>query len=66
MRKDYEICGDIFIAMAFVTFVLGVMFRLLGIHQIIWNITNESLLKTSFWCLMFSIALSLLDMAKKK
>ena len=66
MRKNYEICGDIFIAAAFVTFILGVMFRLLGIGHIIWNITNTSLIKLSFWCLLFSIALSLMDIAKKQ
>ena len=65
MKKNYLICGDIFIAAAFSAFIIGSVTYLLGIKYIIWNITSLSLVKLSYWCLLFSIALSLMEMAKK-
>ena len=65
MKKDYLICGDLFIATAFATFVLGIVFKLLRIGDIALGITPQALLKTSFWCVLFSMALSLIDMASK-
>ncbi len=65
MKKEYLITGDVFIAASFVTFILGGMFKLIGINVILWSITPMSLLKFSYWALLFSIALSLIDIAKK-
>ena len=65
MKKNYLIGGDLFIASAFVTFIIGAVLYLLGIRVILWNITPVMLVKLSYWCLLFSIALSLIETAKK-
>ncbi len=65
MKKNYLIGGDIFVASAFVTFIVGGVAYLLGIKYIIWNVTSLEFVKLSQWCLLFSIALSLMDMARK-
>ncbi|MCM8823147.1 MAG: hypothetical protein NC822_00525 [Candidatus Omnitrophica bacterium] len=65
MKKDYLVCGDIFIAGGFVTFIVGVFLKLVGINEIILGVTSLELIKVSYWFLLFSIALSLIDIAHK-
>ena len=65
MKKDYLIGGDLFIASAFASFIIGAVLYLLGVRVILWNITPVVLVKFSYWCLLFSIALSLIETAKK-
>ncbi|MFH1767707.1 MAG: hypothetical protein ABH858_00915 [Candidatus Omnitrophota bacterium] len=66
MKKNYLVCGDIFIAVAFSTFIIGTVVRLLNIKTIFLGITPGHLWKLSVWCILFSIALSLIDLASKK
>lgn len=63
MKKIYHIGDDLFIALAFTTFVTGGMLRLLGITDLFWGITSSAVVNLSIMCLLFSIALSLYDMA---
>jgi hypothetical protein len=65
MKKLYHVSDDIFIAAAFATFILGGFFKLLDIQVLFWGITAKSLIYLSFFCLLFSIALSLYDLAYK-
>lgn len=65
MKSRYQIGGDIFIATAFVSFVIAVMLRLMGIFTF-WGLKVEGIFKFSLACLLFSIALSLLDLTNKK
>ena len=66
MKKTYEIGEDLFILIAFVAFVVGVVLRLLDISPIIWGITTAQLLKGTVACLLFSIALSVRELARSK
>jgi len=66
MKKMYNIGEDIFIATAFVTFIIGGVLKLLGINELIWGITSRSVIGLSFMTLLFSMALSLYDMAHSK
>jgi len=54
---------DLFIALAFVTFILGGVFKLMGFSNLLWGITPANLIFLSMMCLLFSIALSLYDVA---
>jgi len=63
MKKIYPIGDDIFMVIAFSAFVVGLVLRLLGIPTIIWGIAPIQLIKGSAFCLLFSIALSLREMA---
>jgi hypothetical protein len=63
MKKMYHLGDDLFIACAFVTFALGGTFKLLGIERLPYGITAKNLLFLSAFCLLFSIALSLYDLA---
>jgi len=65
MKKNYLICGDIFITFAFASFVVGIVLKLLSITKIFWNITPDSLLKLTPILLLFSVALSLIEIATK-
>lgn len=65
MKKDYPIGQDMFIAAGFASFVIGSFLKLLGINELFWHITSFGLIKLSLWCLFFSIALSLFDIASK-
>jgi len=66
MKKIYYIGDDIFIAAAFVAFVVAGGLTLLGIRDLFWNITTRSLIRLSVISLFFSIALSLYELAHKK
>lgn len=64
MKKVYNFGDDLFLAIAFVSFVIGAFLRLLGFSYVFWGITTKSLIMNSVVCLLFSIALSLYDMAQ--
>lgn len=66
MKKMYNIGEDLFIAIAFATFVVGGFLSLLGIKLLFWGITTKGVLDLSLMCLLFSMALSLYDMAHHK
>lgn len=66
MRKVYNLGDDLFLAVAFVSFVVGAVLRLLGIYEIAWGITNRGLIVNAVICLLFSIALSLYDLARSQ
>ena len=63
MKKVYRIGDDLFMSIAFVVFIVGVVLKLLGISTIIWGITPIQLFNGAAVCLLFSIALSLREMA---
>lgn len=65
MKKVYRVGDDIFIAMAFVSFVVGIFLKLLGITEIAGEVSTPSLLFFALACLLFSIALSLFDLARR-
>jgi hypothetical protein len=64
MKKVYHVGDDLFVVIAFVSFVVAVISRLLGISPIFWGITPLQLFNGALACLLFSIALSLRDMAQ--
>lgn len=66
MKKMYDIGEDLFIACAFVTFITGGVLGLLGIKELFWGITTRSLIGLSIMCLLFSMALSMYDVAHHK
>ena len=64
MKKTYKIGGDLFIACAFITFAVGGVFKVFdhfGIDCNLGVIGWAGLLKLTAIFLLFSIALSLLD-----
>jgi len=63
MRKVYNLGDDLFLAIAFISFVVGVVLRMMGIYEIALGITSRSLIFNAIICLLFSIALSLYDLA---
>ena len=63
MKKIYHIGDDLFIAIAFTALVIGGITKLLGVKELFWGITSVSLIKLSVISLLFSIALSLYDLA---
>lgn len=64
MKKVYSITDDLFMVIAFVAFMVGVVTKLLVISPIFWGITPIQLFNGALMCLLFSIALSLRDLAK--
>ena len=62
MKSMYRVGDDLFVALAFVSFVVGVVLRLLGINTLFFGITLKEVLFFSTVCLLFSIALSLYDL----
>jgi uncharacterized membrane protein len=66
MKKVYNLGDDLFLAIAFVCFVIGGMLKLLGIEEIRWGITARALITNAVICLLFSIALSLYDIAQSQ
>ena len=64
MKQIYCISDDLFMAFAFMSFIVAVVCRLLGISAIIWGITPNQLFQGAIVCLLFSIALSLRDMSQ--
>lgn len=66
MKKVYRVGDDIFIAVAFVSFIVGIFLKLLGITEIAGGISTQSLLSFALACLLFSIALSLFDLTRRE
>lgn len=67
MRTNYRIAEDLFIVIAFVAFGIASGTKLLGVQALLGDrITVGSLVRLSEICLLFSIALSLLDLSIKK
>jgi len=66
MKKSYRIGGDIFVACAFVSFVVGGFFKIFshtGVSADLCVVGWSGLIKLSALFLLFSIALSLLDIS---
>ena len=66
MKKMYNIGEDLFIACAFVTFIIGGVLSLLGIKELFWGITARGIIGLSIMSLLFSMALSMYDIAHHK
>jgi len=65
MKKVYRLGDDIFIALAFVSFAVGIFIRLLSISKVAFGINYIEVLFFSMMCLLFSVALSLYDLNLK-
>jgi hypothetical protein len=64
VKKNYYMGDDLFVIIAFIAFMVAVVLKLLGISTIIWGVTTAQLFKGAVVCLLFSIALSLGDIAR--
>ena len=62
MRKVYSVGDDLFVAMAFISFVVGIALRILSFAEIPFGINYKEVLFFSMMCLLFSIALSLYEL----
>jgi hypothetical protein len=62
MKGVYRVGDDLFVAMAFVSFVIGIALRILSVSQVAFGINYKEVLFFSMMCLLFSIALSLYDL----
>ncbi len=62
MRKVYRLGDDLFIAIAFVSFIVGIVLHLMGIEDLPLGVDIKAVLFFSMMCLLFSIALSLYDL----
>ncbi|MCP4652129.1 MAG: hypothetical protein GY858_01940 [Candidatus Omnitrophica bacterium] len=62
MKSVYSVGDDFFIAMAFVSFVVGIGLRILSVSRIAFGINYKEVLFFSVMCLLFSIALSLYEL----
>lgn len=65
MKERYQMGGDIFISCAFISFVLGGAIKLFEMSQITFVVCSMTFVKLSVMCLLFSIALSLMDISHK-
>ncbi len=61
-KRLYNLGEDFFIATAFCGFVISGLSKLIGVKDLFWGITIHDVVKLSFFCLLFSIALSLYDL----
>jgi len=66
MRKIYPLGDDFFIALAFISFVVGIILKLMGIDTIGFGVTNNSIFYFATMCLLFSVALSLYDITRER
>ena len=64
VKKIYPIGDDLFLIIAFAAFIVAVVSRLLAISPIFWGVTPVQLLNGAVVCLLFSMALSIRDMAQ--
>ncbi len=62
-KRLYNLGEDFFISIAFCSFVISGILKLLDITYLFWGITTRNMVVFSFFCLLFSIALSLYDLA---
>ena len=66
MKKSYRMGGDIFVACAFISFVVGGFFKVfdaMGIQTDLVVVGWSGMLKLAIIFLLFSISLSLLDIS---
>lgn len=66
MKKEYHLADDIFMCIAFISFMVGGTLNLVGISPIkLWTytLTSGQLIQGAVVCLFFSIALSLREVA---
>ena len=66
MRKIYSVGDDLFVALAFISFIVGVALRILSFSDIPFGIDYREVLFFSVMCLLFSIALSLYELNQNK
>jgi hypothetical protein len=66
MKKVYPIGEDIFIATAFVSFLVALVVRVVDLTPLPLGVTPSHIFNFSLICLLFSISLSLRDMAQGK
>lgn len=66
MKTIYKLGDDLFVAIAFVSFVVGIILKLMGVEEIGAGITPKGIIFFAMMCLLFSIALSLYDLVLKK
>jgi hypothetical protein len=66
MKNVYRVGDDFFVALAFVSFVIGVVLRILSFSQVPFGINYKECLFLSMMCLLFSIALNLHDANQPK
>ena len=62
MKNVYRIGDDLFVIMAFASFVIGIVLRLFSLSEINFGVNYKEALFFSMMCLLFSIALSLHDL----
>jgi|GEM_PF-1549757 ABC-type transport system involved in cytochrome c biogenesis permease subunit len=61
MKDVYRVGDDLFMALAFVSFVVGVVLRILSFSDVPFGVNYKEVIFLSMLCLLFSIALSLHD-----
>lgn len=69
MKKTYRLGGDLFVAGAFISFIVGGVFKIfseIGLNCNLGVIGWEGLFKLTVVFLLFSIALSLLDVVHEE
>ena len=62
MRKIYSVGDDLFVAMAFIGFVVGIALRILSLSDMPFGVSSREVLFFAMMCLLFSIALSLYEL----
>ncbi|MFH1771780.1 MAG: hypothetical protein ABH872_03095 [Candidatus Omnitrophota bacterium] len=65
MKNIYRLGDDLFIAVGFCSFVIGIVLKVLDIADPGIGVNNKNILTFSLMCLLFSIAISLLDLSRK-
>jgi hypothetical protein len=66
MRKVYSVGDDLFVALAFISFVVGIALRVLSASGVSFGISYREILFFAMMCLLFSIALSLYELNQSK
>lgn len=69
MKNLYYFGGDVFLAVAFVSFITGAVLKLLGISTIWLGVTANQVINGSIASLLFSVALNISELVyqeKKK
>jgi hypothetical protein len=66
MRQVYSVGDDLFVALAFISFVVGIALRILSFSGIPFGINYREILFFAMMCLLFSIALSLYELNQSK
>lgn len=62
MKNVYRLGDDFFVALAFVSFVIGIVLRVLTFAEVPFGVNYKESLFLSMMCLLFSIALNLHDL----